>query len=660
MSAPESIFSTTGIEGPTQNTSAESLDPKTKTAAAALFVSIMEQYAPSQSSKMEPWGARWRSAADGQDAALAGKNLPALPEAMPSHGAPLLAEPALLGQIRDGNVVSARLLSDDALEEFAVDLGIDRDLARLLLRETTTAGDPLREAIAEASEPTPAPALQIDVSPALNAAAQSERATMEFGKTTSPLEGSIDTRTEASAETLEAPTPMSVSIPLSNNPLANNPLANNFSSDEPLADEDVLRWRAAGARVVSPDPVPDTGFKPLGIDALRGVPTVRGSSDESAPAPSAQGVVPKEASQFTVQAPVVGSAMGSAVAPAMGSAAAPAMGSEVAPAMGSEVAPAMGSPAPVAVSPSAEVARSLPNPPAASVVILPSVGLVAKESVRPKESPTLNTTLTVKDSDEPIATIQAVVQDGVAADDPIDALKTAAISSASRGDLQKTDTAVQVAPLLMTSDAWLSLNSRQLRQQSEGGLSPTSAVAPAAGAWVSAATPVSSAFSNVLDPAAAANRPLPLPSSTLDYDTRAEQFAEQVGQRLIQQMRADRWSVSIQLDPQNLGPLDIALEINGSDVRANLAVMSADVRALLESGMPRLRETLESAGYQLSDWSLADSAGRDPAAQQQFAHAELTQRALQSHRNDDVTNEINVTSSLSDRSNRERGIDLYV
>jgi flagellar hook-length control protein FliK len=644
MSAPESIFLTTGIQGPTQNTSAESLDPKTKTAAAALFVSIMEQYAPSQSSKMEPWGARWRSAADGQDAVLAGKNLPALPEAMPSHDAPFFAEPALLGQIRDGNVVSARLLSDDALEEFAVDLGIDRDLARLLLRETTTAGDPLREAIAEASEPTPAPALQIDVSPALNAAAQSERATMEFGKTTSPLEGSIDTRTEASAETLEAPTPMSVSIPLSNNPLANNPLANKFSSDEPLADEDVLRWRAAGARVVSPDPVPDTGFKPLGIDALRGVPTVRGSSDESAPAPSAQGVVPKEASQFTVQAPVVGSAMGSAVAPAMGSAA----------------APAMGSPAPVAVSPSAEAARSLPNPPAASVVILPSVGLVAKESVRPKESPTLNTTLTVKDSDEPIATIQAVVQDGVAADDPIDALKTAAISSASRGDLQKTDTAVQVAPLLMTSDAWLSLNSRQLRQQSEGGLSPTSAVAPAAGAWVSAATPVSSAFSNVLDPAAAANRPLPLPSSTLDYDTRAEQFAEQVGQRLIQQMRADRWSVSIQLDPQNLGPLDIALEINGSDVRANLAVMSADVRALLESGMPRLRETLESAGYQLSDWSLADSAGRDPAAQQQFAHAELTQRALQSHRNDDVTNEINVTSSLSDRSNRERGIDLYV
>ena len=648
MSAPESIFSTTGIQGPTQNTSAESLDPKTKTAAAALFVSIMEQYAPSQSSKMEPWSARWRSAAGGQDAALAGKKLPALPEAMPSQGEPLLAEPALLGQIRDGNVVSARLLSDDALEEFAVDLGIDRDLARLLLRETTAAGDPLREAIVEASEPTRASARQIGVSPELNAAAQSERATMESGKTTSPLKGSIDTLTEAPTESLEASTPIPASIPLSN-----NPLSNNFWSDEPLADEDVLRWRAAGARVASPDPgAPDKGFKPLGIDTLRGVPTVRGSSDEPAPAPSVQGMVPKEAARFAVQAPVVG--------PAMGSAAAPAMGSAAAPAVGSAVAPAMQSPASVAVSPSGEATRSLPNPPAASVVILPSVGLVAKESVRAKESPTLNTTLTVRDSDEASAAIQAVIQDGVTADDPIDSLRTAAISSASRGDLQKTDTAVQVAPLLMTSDAWLSLNSRQLRQQSEGGLSSASSVAPAAGAWVSAATPVSGAFSNVLDPAAAANRPLPLPSSTLDYDMRAEQFAEQVGQRLIQQMRADRWSVSIQLDPQNLGPLDIALEINGSDVRANLAVMSADVRALLEAGMPRLRETLESAGYQLSDWSLADSAGRDATAQQQFAHAELTQRVLQNDRHDETATDISLTSSLSDGSSRERGIDLYV
>ncbi|MEY3465883.1 MAG: Flagellar hook-length control protein, partial [Pseudomonadota bacterium] len=66
-----------------------------------------------------------------------------------------------------------------------------------------------------------------------------------------------------------------------------------------------------------------------------------------------------------------------------------------------------------------------------------------------------------------------------------------------------------------------------------------------------------------------------------------------------------------------LGPMDISLRVDGNRVTANVAVNHPEVRGLLESGLPRLRESLESAGLSLTNWSFAQSSSRDPAGTRQ-------------------------------------------
>ena len=615
MSAPESIFSTTGIKGPTQNTSAESLDNKTNAANAALFVSIMEQYAPSQSSKMEPWAARLRASATGDQSELTGKSLPALPEDLPLIDAVAAGEGAWWGVMVDGKVVRAPWVSDAALEEFAVDLGIDRSLAQLLLRETTTAADDFNLApeglasegdVANAAEVARAgstdvtaliaatgalPSAELAARVEGQAEGQANKQTMTEGalrQGTTPERSGLDTLLGASALNSAMSPPSNprafqagqidglTSLPGSTvsessrgQPDGESGLLAQMGAESPLADEDVLRWRAASARGGQPE----SAFKPLGLEAFR---------TSEAPAASLSRMTVTDATR--------------------------------------------------AVMPSAiETSNTLANAPSASVAILPSVGLLGKEGLVRKEP---------LGSKEISASIKAMQVESSILPDSID------VESLGEG-----------LPAPLSSDTWLSLSASRLRQQSEALVSSVSTT----GAWVNTsavATPAGSL--NILDPGTVLGRPLPLPANTLDYDTRVEQFAEQVGQRLIQQMRAERWTVSLQLDPQNLGPLDIALEIDGADVRANLAVMNPEVRALLDAGMPRLRETLEAAGYQLSGWSLADSAGRDAAAQQQFARGEVSQGALGAERKQGLDDRELGAGVGPQGLDNERGIDLYV
>ncbi|NDD75605.1 MAG: flagellar hook-length control protein FliK, partial [Gammaproteobacteria bacterium] len=113
------------------------------------------------------------------------------------------------------------------------------------------------------------------------------------------------------------------------------------------------------------------------------------------------------------------------------------------------------------------------------------------------------------------------------------------------------------------------------------------------------------------------NEPLRMPEPKLDFATRAEMFADQVAQRVLGQIRNQAYDVSLQIDPRNLGPMDISLRVDGAKVTANVAVTHPEVRGLLESGLPRLRESLESAGLSLTNWSFAQSGSRDSSGARQ-------------------------------------------
>ncbi|MCX2893570.1 flagellar hook-length control protein FliK [Stenotrophomonas lactitubi] len=56
----------------------------------------------------------------------------------------------------------------------------------------------------------------------------------------------------------------------------------------------------------------------------------------------------------------------------------------------------------------------------------------------------------------------------------------------------------------------------------------------------------------------------------------------------------------IRLNPEDLGPVDVRLQMNGDKVHASFSSPHVDVRQALESSLPRLRELLGEQGFQLA------------------------------------------------------------
>jgi len=153
------------------------------------------------------------------------------------------------------------------------------------------------------------------------------------------------------------------------------------------------------------------------------------------------------------------------------------------------------------------------------------------------------------------------------------------------------------------------------------------------------------------------NEPLRMPEPKLDFATRAEMFADQVAQRVLGQIRNQAYDVSLQIDPRNLGPMDISLRVDGAKVTANVAVTHPEVRGLLESGLPRLRESLESAGLSLTNWSFAQSGSRDSSGARQGGGSAAGEMRRVSRVTDEAESGVAV-NAMAGGSNR--AVDLFV
>ena len=150
--------------------------------------------------------------------------------------------------------------------------------------------------------------------------------------------------------------------------------------------------------------------------------------------------------------------------------------------------------------------------------------------------------------------------------------------------------------------------------------------------------------------------PLRVPDPALQHELRTEQFAEQVGRRMLQQIREDRWTVNLQLDPQRLGPMEIELQLEGNQVTAQVGVANAEVRHLLESALPKLRESLDSAGLNLANWSFAQSGARDF---REFAQHSAAAAAKAASRGTELASEDEVPRRMTEES-ASRVVDVYV
>ena len=80
----------------------------------------------------------------------------------------------------------------------------------------------------------------------------------------------------------------------------------------------------------------------------------------------------------------------------------------------------------------------------------------------------------------------------------------------------------------------------------------------------------------------------------------------------------EQQSASLTLNPPDLGPLQVVLNVTNSQANATFVAAQPEVRQALEAAMPRLRDMLSDAGIQLGQATVSSgSNGQQNAFDQQ-------------------------------------------
>jgi hypothetical protein len=415
--------------------------------------------------------------------------------------------------------------TDQNLEEFAVGMGIDRELVRLLLSETASVAAETPEANLE---PTTGE-VPSDIANPLIAS------TGSMGLSLTPMafttEAAVATTPDQSVRRAveEATTILGSTPNLGSTPsLGSTPMAGATANADasPIADEDVLLWRSSLSAMAGDTAAPVAGATPIASPAL------------------ASTVEQLKARAVTLSMPA-----GVALA-----AAAPATATEIVDAT-----------SPMAASSSFALSEQ-------SAWRSRRFGLNNEDAI-PSPSKT--------DASEFMEFVDSGTWSG----------------GERGGDIPTRALAASGITVSMAADA-----------------SPVvSSTATATGLFGNALAPSTASFTTAAPQGATGGEislVLQTPDTKLTFGERVQAFADAVAQRVIGQIREENWSVRLQLDPVNLGAMDIDLTLNGNVVAATVGVANNDVRALLESGLPRLRESLESAGLQLSGWNFGQAGSR--------------------------------------------------
>ena len=136
-----------------------------------------------------------------------------------------------------------------------------------------------------------------------------------------------------------------------------------------------------------------------------------------------------------------------------------------------------------------------------------------------------------------------------------------------------------------------------------------------------------------------------------------------IGQHMLRMSTEQMKSAELELNPPELGPLKIVLDLQSDQLSTTFVTGSAQVQQALEASVPRLQEMMSQAGYQLNQVNVQTSFhdGQREAPQQQ---AQLNGRANNSTSG---TGENSARDSITETGNvrrqqniRQGGVDMFV
>ena len=112
---------------------------------------------------------------------------------------------------------------------------------------------------------------------------------------------------------------------------------------------------------------------------------------------------------------------------------------------------------------------------------------------------------------------------------------------------------------------------------------------------------------------ASAARPASSEQLQIEAPLKHQTWPTEFGQKIVWMTAQDKQSAQITLNPPQLGPIEISLNVKNDQATAVFMSANADVRAVIESAMPRLREMLESVGVQLGQTNVSAESFRQSA-----------------------------------------------
>ncbi len=95
-----------------------------------------------------------------------------------------------------------------------------------------------------------------------------------------------------------------------------------------------------------------------------------------------------------------------------------------------------------------------------------------------------------------------------------------------------------------------------------------------------------------------------------------------LGQKVVWMVAGEQQSASLTLNPPDLGPLQVVLNVSNSHASATFTAAQPEVRQALEAALPKLRDMLGEAGIQLGQATVnSGSPNHHSAPDQQTSHA---------------------------------------
>jgi flagellar hook-length control protein FliK len=79
------------------------------------------------------------------------------------------------------------------------------------------------------------------------------------------------------------------------------------------------------------------------------------------------------------------------------------------------------------------------------------------------------------------------------------------------------------------------------------------------------------------------------------------QWSQSLGDKVVWLARSEQQTAQISINPPQLGPMQISINLQGDQATAIFASPHAEVRQAIEDALPRLREMLSGAGITLGD-----------------------------------------------------------